>query len=60
MRNFETPKMEVAMFAVENILTESAAPTPTQLQAIVDLQTGDQGNTLVGQKSFTDLMKIAE
>ena len=44
------------MFETENILTESATPTPT-LTAIGNIAGDD---ALVAQKSFTDLMKIAE
>jgi len=57
MKNFETPKMELAMFETENILTESATPVPT-LQAIGTI--AGQDNALVAQKSFNDLMQIAE
>lgn len=53
MKNFETPKMELAMFETENILTESATPVPT-LQAIGTI--AGQDNALVAQKSFNDLI----
>lgn len=45
------------MFETENILTESATPVPT-LQAIGTI--AGQDNALVAQKSFNDLMQIAE
>ena len=62
MRNFETPKMDVTMFAIENILTESVVSTPApQMAAIINLDSnGSANDVLTAQKSFNDLMNIAK